>query len=223
MEKLSDLISKKIFSFSEGTFVGTVLNVAFDENFNIVSFIVSDDENEIEYSIECNKTTISGDNVFIQTVKQLSRATGYVDRIIGKCAFTNKGVYCGRVNEVYLSKKSAISFVTDMLSFSPSNIGVNGDAIILGNIPKIETKNVFLPQNDEQKVYSMVEKETKDEVEIPHRIATSPNNLIGKMATKDIFGLNNELLLKKYEIITQKKLLEIKKHNKLNILFYSCK
>ena len=63
----------------------------------------------------------------------------------------------------------------------------------------------------------------KIEPQIPQRVSMDPRSLIGKMATKDIFGLNNELIIKKYEIITQKKLNEIKKHNKLNILFYNCK
>lgn len=223
MENLSHLISKKLFSFSEAASIGCVLNVSFDEKFNIASLIVSDDENDCELSVAVDKVMINGDNVFVQSVNQLSRATEQVGRIIGKSVFTNKGVYCGRVNEVYLSKKAALSLETDMLSFSPSQIGVCGDVIILGKVERFDTGNAFLPQNNEQKVYSMIVEDDKEEVSIPHRIGTNPNNLIGKMATKDIFGLNNEILLKKYEIITQKKLLEIKKHNKLNILFYNCK
>lgn len=223
MEKLSHLISKKLFSFSDAASIGYVLNVAFDEKFNMSSLIVADEENDRELSVKFDKVVMCEDNIFVESTNQLSRATEQADRIIGKSVFTNKGVYCGKVNEVYLSKKAVVSLETDMLSFSPSNVGARGDIIVLGKIAKVETENAFLPQSDEQKVQLMIGEEAKDEVEIPYRVGTNPNNLIGKMATKDIFGLNNEILLKKYEIITQKKLIEIKKHNKLNILFYNCK
>lgn len=223
MEKLSNLISKKLFSFSEGCFVGVILNVAFDEKFNATSLIVADDENDREHSVAYDKIVISDDSVFIASTSGLLPVDGQYERIIGKSVFTNKGVFCGQVKDVYLSRKSAIEIVTDRMSFSPSHISVRGDVIIIGKVSMRPAEALFAPQKQQQQVFAMLESEAKEETAVPYRVSTDPRSLIGKMATKDIFGLNNEILLKKYEIITQKKLLEIKKHNKLNILFYNCK
>lgn len=223
MEKLSNLISKKLFSFSEGCFVGVILNVAFDEKFNVTSLIVADDENDREHSVAYDKIVASGESVFITSTRDLSPVGSQYESIIGKSVFTNKGVFCGQVKDVYLSRKSAIGIVTDRMSFAPSHIGVCGDVIILGKVAPRPAKTFFAPQKQQQQVFAMSENEIKEETAVPYRVSTDPKSLIGKMATRDIFGLNNEILLKKYEIITQKKLLEIKKHNKLNILFYNCK
>lgn len=223
MEKLSNLISKKVFSFSEGCFVGTILNVAFDERFNAASLIVVDDENDREHSVSYDKIVVSDKNVFITSTSDLSPVDKQYERIIGKSVFTNKGVFCGQVKDVYLSRKSAIGMVTDRMSFSPSHIGVCGDVIIIGKVSTRPAEVLFVPQKQQQQVFVMSENVIKEDAAVPYRVSTDSRSLIGKMATKDIFGLNNEILLKKYEIITQKKLLEIKKHNKLNILFYNCK
>lgn len=223
MEKLSNLISKKIYSFSEGLFVGTILNVSFDEKLNLLSVIAADDENDRELSVPFNSVIINDASVFVRSINELSRVVELPDRVIGKSVFSNKGQFFGIVKDVYLSKKSAVCFVTDKISFSPSQIGVCGDVIILGKVTKAEADNVFSERQDEQKVVAMADGFVKEEPSVPYRVSTDPKSLIGKIATKDIFGLNNEILLKKYEIITQKKLLEVKKHNKLNILFYNCK
>lgn len=223
MEKLSELISKKIFSFSEGAYVGVISNVTFDQKFNVISLSVIDEQSDTESSVEFGKITTCGENVFVNTVRDLLFVEQLSARIIGKSVFTNKGEYCGTIKEVYLSRKAAICVATDLICFSSNQIGVCGDVIILGKTSKGQTKNVFAPQSEQQQVFALSGEIHKEEAVVPYRVSADYKNLIGKMATKDIFGLNNEILLKKYEIITKKKLLEIKKHNKLNILFYSCK
>lgn len=224
MEKLSDLISKKIFSFAQGRKIGYVLNVKFDNAFNIDKIIVASEEDEKELELSADRIRISGDNIFIENENAIVPATSQVFSIIGKQVFTNRGTDLGRVIDVYLSNKKAVCIISDKLAFSPRQIGVIGqDAIILGkvNIPARQV-NVFAPKGEEEYV-SIMPIQQKIEPQIPQRVSMDSRSLIGKMATKDIFGLNNELIIKKYEIITQKKLDEIKKHNKLNILFYNCK
>lgn len=224
MEKLSDLISKKIFSFVQGRKIGYVLNVKFDDAFNIDKIIVASEEDEKELELSADRIRISGDNIFIENENAISPATSQVISVIGKQVFTNRGTDLGRVIDVYLSNKKAVCVISDKSAFSPRQIGVIGqDAIILGKVHAPAGQvNVFAPRGEEEYV-SIMPIQQKIESQIPQRVSTDPRSLIGKMATKDIFGLNNELIIKKYEIITQKKLNEIKKHNKLNILFYNCK
>ena len=66
MGKLSDLISKKIFSFAQGRKIGYVLNVKFDNAFNIDKIIVASEEDEKELELSADRIRISGDNIFIE-------------------------------------------------------------------------------------------------------------------------------------------------------------
>ena len=202
MEKLSDLISKKIFSFTQGRKIGYVLNVKFDDAFNIDKIVVASEEDEKELELSADRVRISGDNVFVESENAISPATSQVISVIGKQVFTNRGTDLGRVIDVYLSNKKAVCVISDKSAFSPRQIGVIGqDVIILGkvNAPAGQV-NVFAPREEEEYV-SIMPIQQKIESQIPQRVSTDPRSLIGKMATKDIFGLNNELIIKKYEII----------------------
>lgn len=84
MEKLSDLISKKIFSFAQGRKIGYVLNVKFDNAFNIDKIIVASEEDEKELELSADRIRISGDNIFIENENAIVPATSQVFSIIGK-------------------------------------------------------------------------------------------------------------------------------------------
>ena len=232
MEKLTQLISKNIFSLSSGKKLGYILNVNFDENLKYLkSFLVADDESEMEATIDAKNLFFSGGQAFVRREDVLTYSLGgEANNPIGKLVFTDKGGDCGKVREVVLAGNKAQSVIADRICFSSREVScVGADAIILGKkkkaaAPQALSRPSFISSQPESLV-SITASISAPEIQptTPYRISTDPKNLIGKMATKDIFGLNNELIIKKFEIITQKKLNEIKKHNKLNILFYNCK
>ena len=131
-----------------------MLNVKFDNAFNIDKIIVASEEDEKELELSADRIRISGDNIFIENENAIVPATSQVFSIIGKQVFTNRGTDLGRVIDVYLSNKKAVCIISDKLAFSPRQIGVIGqDAIILGkvNIPARQV-NVFAPKGEEEYV-----------------------------------------------------------------------
>ena len=77
-------------------------------------------------------------------------------------------------------------------------------------MPKIEIQQI----NIENK---------KNDIAIRTKIYSSSRLLIGKLTTNDVFGYNNELIIKKNEIITKNIIEKAKKHNKLTFLMFNCK
>lgn len=230
MEKLTEIISKKVYCLGSGNGLGYVLNVVFDESLSkIKSVIVVDDESELEGSIDVKFIKNTTDYFFVENQNCLFYSTENIStNPIGKGVFTQNGVDCGKIKEVLLNNFKVEAFVTDKLTFAPKQISVWGnDAVIIGkkkkNLVNAQQKPVFRSAQPEQIVSITASPQIKEIVATPYRITSDAKNLIGKMATRDIFGLNNEIIIKKFEIITQKKLNDAKKHNKLNILFYNCK
>ncbi len=232
MEKLSELISKKVFALDTGECVGYVINVMLDKNFSIVEkLLIVDDESEYECEALTKNVIFKGDDVFIKSSKFISYEHGLLmDRLLGKYVFTQEASSCGLLNDIYLDNFYIISFVTNKCSFSYKQISLIGrDCIIIGKRKKIKNKQNFfdekksnIPSAPDQLV-SISSVGEKVGQAVPYRASSDFKSLIGKIATKDIFGFNNELLVKKFEVITQKKLNDVKKHGKLSILYYNCK
>lgn len=225
MKKISDLISKSVYSLSSGAKIGYVLNVEFSSNLDkLLEVIVVDDETEMEGKVEIGQLVFGRDAIFLKDTSSLSY--GYENNYtnpIGKLVFDKKGSNLGVVKDIVIQGKKVICIVTEKLTFAPKNICVNGfDVLIVfgkkQKEPVFNFKNKF---SNEQLV--KIPETVNASIMTPAKITPNVQSLIGKMATRDILGLNNELIIKKHEIITQKKIIEAKKHNKLNILFYNCK
>ena len=225
MKKISDLISKSVYSLSSGAKIGYVLNVEFSSSLDkLLEVIVVDDETEMEGKVEIGQLVFGRDAIFLKNTSSLSY--GYENNYtnpIGKLVFDKKGSNLGVVKDIVIQGKKVICIVTEKLTFAPKNICVNGfDVLIVfgkkQKEPVFNFKNKF---SNEQLV--KIPETVNASIMTPAKITPNVQSLIGKMATRDILGLNNELIIKKHEIITQKKIIEAKKHNKLNILFYNCK
>lgn len=225
MKKISDLISKSVYSLSSGAKIGYVLNVEFSSSLDkLLEVIVVDNETEMEGKVEIGQLVFGQDAIFLKNTSSLSY--GYENNYtnpIGKHVFDKKGNNLGVVKDIVIQGKKVVYIITEKLTFAPKNICVNGfDALIVfgkkQKEPVFNFKNKF---SNEQLV--KIPETVNASIMTPAKITPNVQSLIGKMATRDILGLNNELIIKKHEIITQKKIIEAKKHNKLNILFYNCK
>lgn len=232
MEKLSEIISKNIYSLASGKKIGYILNACLDERARFIkNFLVVDDESENEMLVDGKNLIFTEQFILAKSDEQfIYGAPTEENKLIGKLVFTDKGAYCGKVKELILSGNRVESVICDKICFSPKQISMIGqDAVVLGKKKKSayfekEERPSFISAQPESLVSISSSFSQPESGQVaPYRISTDPKNLVGKMATRDIFGLNNEIIIKKFEIITQKKLNEIKKHNKLNILFYNCK
>ncbi len=246
MEKLSDYISKKVISLQSGELVGYVLNAMFDSNVkNILSFVIADDESEKLFTLDYeNIKSHSGECIMIEG----DFLSLYLDEEtfnpIGKIVYDAGGLNLGRVIDVILQGRQVKRIVTDKCEFFQRFVRLSSkDYIIYGSNIKNDRKNkkrtifknedknlpnayiqninasdsqINLQQNNEK--FNVNSVSTK-----PYRILANQNSIIGRTMQADLYGYNNEIIAKKYDIINQNIINRAKKHNKLNFLLYYSK
>lgn len=242
MEKISLLISKKVISLDEGKYLGYVLDLAFDPSLKTFQgLLVVDDENEgvfflprkeiVSFSDEC--VMIEGEEVMQFDLFSSS------NNPLGKEVFDEKGTNLGRVSEVEVTGRYVKKIITNKCEIPQKYIKKSGiNYLIFGiykNKKNSKIKSIFLHQ---EKIDNMKEKFPKvvasvsseviqeknkikrDENQMQIRLFASPNSLLGRKITKDLFGMNNEIIARKNEIISKKIINNAKNHNKLNFLAY---
>ena len=245
MEKLSDYISKKVISLQSGELVGYVLNAMFDESVKtLTSFVISDDENEKLFTLDYeNIKSCSEDCIMIEG----DFLSLYLDEEtfnpVGKIVYDVGGLNLGRVIDVILQGRQVKRLVTDKCEFFQRFVRKSGkNFIIYGQKPKNKTKNIkksvfeikdkklpnayiqdinnigFQGDKPNDKIFYTNVSSTK-----PYRILANQNSIIGRTMQADLYGYNNEIIAKKYDIINQNIINRAKKHNKLNFLFYYSK
>ena len=225
MKKISEIISKPVYSKASGALVGYVLNVEFSSALDkLTGFVVVDEESEVEGRVDAAGVTFGEQALLLSEESNL--IYGYdvgSSNPIGKVVLDARGKGYGKVRDVFLKGKRVEGLLCDGLYFHPKNICVNGpDALIVFSRRKLQKPFSFEEAALQPEQHVQISAPLPKEV-APFRVTPDARSLIGKMASRDIFGLNNELIIKKHEIITQKKINEAKKHNKLNLLFYNSK
>ena len=241
MEKLTDYISKKVVSLEEGECVGFILNVCFDEEkFKLNGFIVCDEESESLNFLSSNNIIAVSEYILIKTKYMLEFGEMVeANNPVGKLVLTENAQSLGVVNNAILINKKIQKLITNKCEINIKNILGFGKNILFFSLrKKLNKKNIFSPKfmtNSQNKIEIQGEKkiEVKNEnnndinltnsYQIPFKSTISFHDLIGKIAMIDVFGLNNELIIRKNEVITEKTIKSAKKHNKANFLMFNCK
>ena len=125
MEKLSQIISKRVISINDACNVGYVLNVVFDENYNyIIGYIINDEESEVEkYLAVEDAVVLSDEGVFIQSVFSMQNLNvESQNNPIGKMVYDKKGDCLGRVEECFLEHNKLIKLQTNCCEIMQKNI-----------------------------------------------------------------------------------------------------
>ena len=215
MEKVSNLISKKVISIEEGKLVGYVLNVFFDNDVKkYLGVVVVDDESENTFLLNKEDIICSGqDCIMIENSFKLQyEITLQLNNPIGKCVYDMNGQNLGFVKDVEINGSVVKKIITDRCEFLQKFIYCAGDDfIILGNcknkrkkINKKITEKLQLPlsqimtKKEEEK--NNIKNNEKIEQKNPIRLYVGENKLIGKRVKNNIFGLNNELIIKENQI-----------------------
>ena len=245
MEKLSDYISKKVISLQSGELVGYVLNAMFDESVKtLTSFVISDDENEKLFTLDYeNIKSCSEDCIMIEG----DFLSLYLDEEtfnpVGKIVYDVNGLNLGRVIDVILQGRQVRRLVTDKCEFFQRFVRKSYKNFInykqknkkkTKNIKKsvFEIKDKNLPNAYIQDINNIGSQGDKPNDKIfytnvsstkPYRILANQNSIIGRTMQADLYGYNNEIIAKKYDIINQNIINRAKKHNKLNFLLYYSK
>lgn len=227
MEKISNNISKKVISLNEGEFIGYILDAVFDEDLDsLQGFLVVDDESEETFILNKeNIKSVGDDCIMMDSTHNLKRSFDeYTFNPIGKNVYDVSGVYLGTVIDVVVQGRAVRRIITDKCEFFKRNIRKIGkNNIIFGKKPLKNTKRQALFVVDEslnQKVTTLSVKEKQSK---PYRIFANQSSIIGRTMTSDLYGYNNEIIAKKFDIINQNIINRAKLHNKLNFLLYYSK
>lgn len=231
MEKVSNFISKNLITLDKGENAGYILNIVFDDDLNrIQGFVVANDDTDRLYLLQKEDVKAIGAD-YIMT-SSLDKLTLFLEEEennpIGKCVVDTAGFSLGRVIDVLVQGNIVRRIITNKCEFFKKNIRKLGkNYLIFGSKEKKRTvapKEVFKVSSDSlPNVYIQNEKQNFGTVSKPYRILANQNSIIGRTMQSDLFGYNNEIIAKKYDIINQNIINRAKMHNKLNFLVYYSK
>lgn len=239
MERLSEIISKKIISLEEGICPGYILSPSIDfQTMSIYGFLVCDESEERIKFLDFKNILAVDEYVIIKNGNMLSFGENLISNSpIGKEVISANALSLGCVEDIYLQKNKIIKLITNKSEINPNNIYIWEGNYLIFSEKKIKKHRVNKFQRLDKKIIQKVEiqenKNMKEKINsggikynssiLPFKANISSQSLLGKIAICDVFGLNNEIIIRKNEVITNKIIAEAKRHNKLNLLFVSSK
>ena len=238
MEKISNIISKKVISLEDASQVGYVIDVVFDEKVKFFTgLIIVDDESENSFVLKKEDIYSSGeDTVMIKSSSCLQfNIQSSTNNPVGKTVYDSHGTCLGKVIDVELQGKQVKKLVTTFCEFPQKYVRKSGENFLIFGTQVKEKEKTFKEKtntiNSSQlpKVAISPIIDNKSVVvsnlspESPTRVFANPKLLIGRVVTNEILGYNNELIAQKNDLINQKIINKAKLHNKLSILNYYSK
>ncbi len=244
-EKMTNFIAKDVIAIDNGQNIGYVLDCCFDANLTkLVGLVVADEESEKENYLPVKDIqTIGEDCIIVESAYKLEpNYLGYSNNPINKTVVDDKGQFLGKVFDVELEKFKVTKLLTERCEILPKNIYSCGvDCLFFGNkkrrknsgvkiiksqenlFQKVETQNINLSNENTQNNSFKIAGATNKAIIVPSKLTLAPSSLLNKKATVDIFGYNNELIIREGQVINQAKIDKAKKHNKLNLLIINSK
>lgn len=228
MERLSDYISKNIISLSSGNIIGYVVDALFDEDTKkIEGFFIVDEESEKTMFLDDKHIISKNEECFvIKDEKDLEISLlDEKNNPIGKTVYDRQGLNLGRVIDVYICKNKIEKLVTTKCEIPTRFIEKLGkNCIIYGKNSKKSTKNSIFNKNiainQKFEIQNFKDKKQREKQKtVPIKIVSNSKMLIGRIATQNILGLNNELIIKGNEKVSQKTINKANLHGKLAALY----
>ncbi len=241
MRYLSELVSKKVLNLYSGKVEGTVKDICFNDGYKKIEYLKIFDNDEEEYIINTNKIYKFGqDSIVIKNAEAMTLSLNLKEKnnnIINYDIFSTSGDFLGKVKDIEFNDKfQTQAIISNETKFSPSQIINVGENVIINDNDKVRIRlSNFKPR---QPMQNLIREEEKVEILAPtisiqsfnensFKINASPspqkvignsNFLLGRKALKNIYSINNNLIVKKENIITQKILELAKRYGKLSEL-----
>ncbi len=238
MEKLSEIISKKVISLGDGEEVGYILSPIF-EGMSLRGFNICDNESEMEKFLAVDDILFKDSAVFIPSVFCMQNVAVEEGRSpLGKLVYTLEGECLGRVEECFVCKNKLYKLQTNLCEIMQKNIAQIGkDFVIFQKNSKKSLKNSkkslkkinFSQVLPKVEILNKIENVEKNDdflgysVSVPIKVIANKSNILGKKLIKDVYGFNNELIGKENDFITEKMIKKAIKHNKYNFLLFCSK
>ncbi|MBO7527249.1 MAG: hypothetical protein J6T74_05040 [Clostridia bacterium] len=223
---LKNIIGKKVYSVYEGDTVGTVMSANFNNSFKKISSLIVFDDEDDEYCLPLSSVMAMGDGIIIKNRTKLRdlheiRNIG----IICKEVFDENAKNLGIIDDVEFDLQGNIEkYITNnkteldpaFVIFRKGFILYSKNKIVISNL-RPRKKNIDL-KTIKVKVFNI--KDIKENSFLPSKLQYNPQSILGKIAKGDLVGLNNEIIIKTNQTITEKTILDATKHNRLNQLYY---
>ena len=234
---LSEIISKPILNIYSGKIEGIICNAIMDKNLKKITKFKLFDEDDEEYYLETQKIYNMGKNMCViknsEPLNLLITQPFTENNPINKKVFSTTGEEIGKIIDVELNEKyEIVSLKTEKTSIKPKNIlnisenliiNLENRKITLGSLkpkmPQQKPKNLvsILPKIEEYIAPQIVKKEPYkiNSNPMPAKLSSNVQFLLGRKVSRTIYGINNEIIIKKDTLITSKNLENAKKHSKL--------
>ncbi len=242
--KISELIAKDVIAIDNGENVGYILNVCFETSLTkLKGFVVADEESERENYLSKKDIKILGEDcVFIDDIFRLElNYSGEANNPIGKKVYSYKGEFLGVVKDVVCEGVNPSQIITSVCMLPINKIYSTGvDCLFFSEkkkrkkrenlfnftsdnlLPKVEAQSFEIGKKDNFSNFQI--KSNKNNIVInPSKLTLAPSTLLNKTATCDIYGMNNEIIIKEGQVINQGKIDKAKKHGKINLLILNSK
>lgn len=227
MENLTNHIGKIVLSLDNATRLGYILDLSFDESIaSFLGYVVVDEESENEFFLPVGEVKAIGDCIFVTDETSFESQVFDTNNPYGKQVYSTDGTDLGRVCGLKFIGKKIDKIITEKCEIKQKFILCQSkNAIIFAKNKKNNKKNKKIKQKliNIPKIEIMAMQNISEQNVLPPKVSLIPSMIVNKRATQDILGLNQELIVKKDEIITQKLIEKAKRHNKLNYLIFNCK
>ena len=219
--KLTDFFGKKIYSLYEGEVVGTIYGATFNKNYSKIKAFKLFDEDENEFELMLKDVYAMSENVIIANRSKFTPSLFLETPLMQKLVLDKDAKTLGKIIDIEITPNGEIlSFLTKQQRLAPKNLYIRNDFIYHStdkiSINKLRPKNKSLINTD-IKVKILYQ---NNENIAPTKLIFNPINLIGKRVKQDLLGINNEIIIKANQPITEKTISDATLHNRLNQLFY---
>ena len=227
---LSNIIGKQIFDIFDTSFLGTLHEACFDQNYTKLLGFLFFDQDENEYYVPSANIYAIGDFVTIKNSTKVLNNFDLHSQLLpfGKQVVSIDGQDLGALYDIEIDDKYKVTnFCTQTQNINPKEIVLIANNVVVGNKKlscfKPKQKQNTLTQLDkiDVKLLKIEEGQNDNTKLMPTKITINSDVLLGKKLSKDIVGKNNELILKQNQTLTPKLVLLAKQHEKLNELYYS--
>lgn len=232
MSKISQIISQNVISIYDLSIVGIVKNVVFNERLIPKYIIIYNEQEDLEYILNIkNVYSIGTDAIIIRNKSYLNLLENYELALqslfnpINYPVYNFTGKQYGKIIDIELDETgNTNNVITSNTTLDYKKCIFSKNKLVLYNDgPKKLKLGKFKPvmaikKTSDNQIVTIQEKQQFLPPLTPQRQITNYTFLIGRMVTKDILSLNNEVIVKNGSLINSFVLDKIKNAGKLKEL-----
>lgn len=224
---LTQLFGKQVFALYEGEVVGTISDAIFSSDLSKVIGLKMFDIEENEYEIKFTKIKAMKDCIIVPNREKLGLYyENKTSSPLFKPVISENAEDLGRISGCVIDKDGTIDcYITDQQrKLLPAYIYLRKNFIYYSET-KFVCKNVCpkKPVNSLADIkVNILSFDTKSKYDnfVPNKLQYNAQTIVGKTAKATLFGVNNEVIIKANQTISEKTIIDASRHNRLNQLYF---